>query len=82
MASITIRSLDESLKSKLRIRAAEHGRSMEAEAREILRMGLSTTSEPELNLAESIRRLFDPLGPFELELPPRQLVGDPPSFTE
>ena len=82
MASITIRSLDESLKSKLRIRAAEHGRSMEAEAREILRLGLSLPPDTEPNLAESIRQIFDPLGPFELELPPRQLVGEPPSFSE
>ncbi len=36
MAVLTIRDFDESLKAKLRIRAAEHGRSMEAEARAIL----------------------------------------------
>jgi plasmid stability protein len=33
MASITIRNLDDTLKRSLRIRAAEHGRSMEEEAR-------------------------------------------------
>ena len=37
MASITIRNLDESVKARLRIRAAQHGRSMEEEARHILR---------------------------------------------
>ncbi len=36
MASLTIRNLDETIKRKLRIVAAEHGRSMEAEARAIL----------------------------------------------
>ena len=36
MASITVRNLDDEVKRKLRIRAAEHGCSMEAEAREIL----------------------------------------------
>lgn len=37
MASITIRNLDDALKQRLRMRAAEHGRSMEEEVREILR---------------------------------------------
>lgn len=36
MASITIRKIDEKLKTKLRVRAAEHGNSMEEEVREIL----------------------------------------------
>jgi plasmid stability protein len=36
MAILTIRDFDEGLKAKLRIRAAEHGRSMEAEVRAIL----------------------------------------------
>ena len=56
MASITIRRLDDSVKAKLRMRAASHGRSMEEEAREILRAGLRTKPTPELNLAESISR--------------------------
>jgi phosphopantothenoylcysteine decarboxylase/phosphopantothenate--cysteine ligase len=37
MASITIRGLDEELKQRLRLRAARNGRSMEDEARTILR---------------------------------------------
>ena len=37
MASITIRQLDDDLKRRLRLRAARHGRSMEDEARTILR---------------------------------------------
>jgi plasmid stability protein len=37
MASITIRNLDDDVKRRLRVRAAEHGRSMEEEARDILR---------------------------------------------
>ncbi len=41
MASITIRNLDNSLKSRLRIQAAVHGRSMEDEARDILRSSLN-----------------------------------------
>ncbi|MFQ6227880.1 MULTISPECIES: FitA-like ribbon-helix-helix domain-containing protein [Nocardia] len=36
MATITIRDLDSDVKERLRRRAAAHGRSMEAEARDIL----------------------------------------------
>jgi plasmid stability protein len=75
-----IRSLDDSLKSKLRIRAAHHGRSMEAEAREILKCGFANDTKEKMNLAESIRRKFDPLGPLKLELPPRELPSEPPNF--
>jgi plasmid stability protein len=37
MASITIRNLEDAVKQRLRVRAAEHGHSMEEEARNILR---------------------------------------------
>jgi len=50
MASITIRNLGEGLKSRLRARAAQHGRSMEEEAREILRTALAETTRPPTNL--------------------------------
>ncbi len=40
MATLTVRSLDEDLVKRLRIRAAEHGRSAEAEHREILKATL------------------------------------------
>ena len=48
MSSITIRKLDPALKERLRVRAAEHGHSMEAEARDILNgaLGLSRTPIP------------------------------------
>lgn len=39
--TLTIRNLDETVKHKLRLRAALHQRSMEAEAREILAQGVS-----------------------------------------
>ena len=54
MASITIRRLDEAVKAKLRVCAAKHGRSMEEEAREILKAGLRRPDTTDLNLAESI----------------------------
>jgi len=37
MATMTIHNLDDGLKLRLRVRAAMHGRSMEEDAREILR---------------------------------------------
>lgn len=81
MASITIRRLDDVVKAKLRVRAARHGRSMEEEAREILKAGLTAKRVSKLNLAESIRRYVAPLGGVELELPPREAVRRPPKLT-
>ena len=49
MASITVRNLEEGLKRRLRIRAAENGRSMEQEARDILRAALDQESSTERN---------------------------------
>lgn len=46
MASITIRKLDEDVKTRLRVRAAENGRSMEEEARVILREAVGEEPEP------------------------------------
>jgi plasmid stability protein len=82
MASITIRRLDDGVKAKLRVSAASHGRSMEEEAREILKAGLTGKRAPKLNLADSIRRHFAPLGGVELVFPPREAARRPPKFTK
>lgn len=81
MASMTIRNIDEKLKSRLQARAAEHGRSMEDEARDILRSALATTADRPQNLAEAIRKRMAPFGGVSLEIPPRELVRDPPDFS-
>jgi len=81
MASITIRRLEESTKRRLRLRAAKNGRSMEEEARAILKEGLSREWASSGNLAEDIRRLFAPLGGVELELPSRGPMREPPDFS-
>ena len=80
-ASLNIRQLDPALKEQLRIRAAHNGRSMEAEARTILKEAL-TSSRPASGeaLAAAIRRRFAPLGGVELELPPRAPGREPPRF--
>ena len=80
MASITIRNLDEPLKARLRIQAAIHGRSMEEEARNILRSALSRSPARPANLAASIRARFAPLGGVELPKIPREPMRDPPTF--
>jgi len=80
MGSITIRRLNDDLKQRLRQRAARHGRSMEDEVRELLRVTLAMEAgEPE-NLAERIQARFAPLGGVNLELPERELVRKPPEF--
>ena len=80
MASITIRKLDDDVKSKLRVRAAGNGRSMEAEARLILAEAVDREPAPSEGLGTMIHELFKPYGGVELELPPREPMRDPPSF--
>src|SRR5882672_7708586 len=76
MASVTIRNLDDSLKSRLRVRAASRGRSMEEEARQILRSALQESPRSSTNLAESIRRRFAKLGDVQLPSVARENVRD------
>lgn len=81
MASLTIRNLDPAVKERLRVRAATHGHSMEAEARRILQAALKDTDRPPTrNLYERIRARFDPLGGVDLELTPREPTREPPRF--
>ncbi len=79
MASITIRNLDDDVRTRLRVRAAGNGRSMEEEVRLILRDAVGREPEPE-NLAAFIRECFAPCGGVELELPPRGPMREPPRF--
>lgn len=81
MASITIRNLDDDVKRRLRIRAAGHGRSMEEEAREILREVVGEERRSQ-NLAATIRARVAPLGGVDLDLPPREPMRDPPAFDQ
>ena len=79
MATITIRNLDESTKQRLRLRAAHHKRSMEDEARHILRSALAEgATAPERSLAESVRLRFKSLGGAKIRLPAREPMREPP----
>ena len=80
MASLTIRNLDDPIKARLRIQAAVHGRSMEEEARTILRVALTAEPAPPGNLAEAIQARFARYGGVELEPLPREPIREPPSF--
>lgn len=70
MAAITVRNLDDKVKHRLRVRAARHGRSMEAEARAILVEAVGA-DEDEPNLLERLHERFAELGGVELDIPPR-----------
>jgi plasmid stability protein len=81
---MTIRNLDDDLKTLLRLRAARHGQSMEEEACSILRAALAGRMEDDSGeaLYAAIRTRVEPLGGVELELPPREPQRDPPDFSE
>jgi plasmid stability protein len=78
MASITIRNLDDEIKQRLRVRAAENGRSME-EARDILRRVMSDALSPR-DLAAAIRARVSPGARADLELPAREPMREPPQL--
>ncbi len=81
VTTMTIRNIDEQLKKRLRVQAATHGRSMEDEARDILRSALSTAPEQGESLIEAIRSRISSLGGVELELAPREAIRTPPEFS-
>ena len=74
MATLTIRNLEDELKARLRVEAAQHGRSMEEEVRSILRQVLNKPPSAR-GLGSRIHQRFSALGGVELELPSR---NDPP----
>ena len=78
MASVTIRNLDERTMARMRVRAARHGRSMEEEARTLLRTALLEDSVAGGKLADAIRARFRRLGGVELRLPAREPMREPP----
>ena len=79
MASITIRNLAPRVKERLRVRAAQRGQSMEAEARAILESALDKSS-PGTSLAAIMHELFGPEHGVELELPQRERGQTAPAF--
>ena len=80
MASITIRNLDEGIKTRLRVQAALHDKTVEEEARDILRSALSLTPSGPDDLATKIRSRFASLGGVDLPDLPRAPMREPPGF--
>lgn len=70
MTAISIRGLNDHVKERLRVRAARHGRSMEAEARTILTEAVSDPDDGG-DLFDTLADRFGELGGVDLELPPR-----------
>jgi plasmid stability protein len=81
MSTLTIRNVNPAVKERLRVRAARHGQSMEAELRAILNDVLQGDEERGTpNLADAIRRRFAPLGGVDLAPHPPVTIDEPPSF--
>jgi plasmid stability protein len=76
MAAIVVRNLDEDVKRRLRVRAARHGRSMEAEVRAILEDSVRGQD----NFAEALMETFGALGGVDLEIPARSVQPRPVEF--
>lgn len=70
MAAVSVRDLDDSVRDRLRLLAARHGRSMEAEIRAILTEAVRMPAETG-GLGQAILTRFGALGGVELELPAR-----------
>lgn len=82
MATLVIRNVEDVVHTQLKMLAAAPGRSMEEEARLILRDRLATAPKtPHANWVDAIRALFEPLGGLELPDTRREPAREPPDFT-
>lgn len=83
MASVLIRHVDDALHARLKASAAAHRRSLEEEARELLRAAVARQdAPPRENIAALARRLFGSADGAELDIPPRGTAPGrrPPDF--
>ena len=82
MANLTIRGLDEAIKTNLRIQAARQGQSMEEAARQILRRALMTSDTDAGGLGSRMHEYFVSAGAADLALPERSAPRAAPDFSE
>ena len=82
MATLTVRNLDDPLESRLRTRAAARNRSMEEDARQILRAALQEPLVQTQNLGPRIQARFAALGDAQLSVEARQAARQPPGLDE
>ncbi|HCF06269.1 MAG TPA: plasmid stabilization protein [Desulfomicrobiaceae bacterium] len=81
MAALTIRNVDDATKQALRIRAAQHGVSMEEEARRILREALLRAA-PATPLGQRLKSRFADVADESFQLPNRQMPRPAPGWNE
>ena len=80
MAALNIRNLNETVKQRLQVRAARHGRSMEAEVRAILEEAVREPADS-AGLFTALLDRFATLGGVDLELPDRAEPARAADFT-
>jgi len=82
MAALTIRNVDDSTKTALRVRAAQHGVSMEEEARRILRDALLRVSSPDVSgrFGQRLVQRFESVASEDFALPVRHATRIPPAW--
>jgi antitoxin FitA len=80
VASLTIRGLDDALKSRLRMEAARRGLSMEETARQILRRALIDSELEPGGLGTLIHSFFTDADAFDLKIPARSLPRSAPEL--
>ena len=81
MATLVIRNVEDILHARLKAQAAAHGRSMEEEARQLLRGGLVSERPADVTgFGDAMRALFEPLGGVELPDVQRDKLSEPPDF--
>ena len=78
MATLTIRNLPDEVHRALRVRAAQHGRSTEAEVREILAQMVYSGSG--LRLGTELKRFAEQIGGAELDIRRDSAPIKPASF--
>ncbi len=78
MGTLTIRKLDDEVHERLRVRAAEAGRSMEEEVREILAEAVGKRYATGPEFAALAQKLFGAGNGVDLDLPPRGMHDRPP----
>ena len=77
MATLTVRDLDDTVRDRLRVLAAQHGRSMEAEVRAILTEAVASPMERSLiDTLQAFSAVLADSG-YDLEPMPRQPARDP-----
>lgn len=80
MPTLTIRNLEPDVQHFLKIQAAQHNRSMEAEVRAVLKGVMLDNTRTPASIAKKIRARFEHLAVDDLQIPERSLMPEPPVF--